>query len=456
MDTDIAPALYEKISDEISKKIKNSTDIQRIYRLIDEGKADYKAVNELAEKLGEIYSAALKNNLTAGVLPDGKLYYNIAERTVRPVLESCYGKSAEASVAVQQLLNNAERIGIKAIQPQPDNERLSGIIDKLSDAENIADVSWVLDEPVINFAQSAVTDTIKANAEFQSKSGLSPKIVRTVTGKCCKWCEALAGTYTYPGEVPEDVYRRHERCRCIVEYLPGNGMKQNVHTKKWVDPNEQENIEKQKNIGLKNKRPELMTQSQVLEKAKIIGDEIENSPEIFNNAKIFEKVQKQMGNDGLPKVVTEKEFNVFAKDKTVIYRGYSSDSSKSKSASQMVEEFKRGKLYSENSGGAAYGRGTYFSADEGVANSYAYGDGKVITAVLKDNARVADYRDIMREYEKAGVHKTDWEKRTSAQHIIDDVGSYAALKGYDAIALNGFQGHEHLIILNRTQLIIKE
>lgn len=249
MDTDIAPALYEKISDEISKKIKNSTDIQRIYRLIDEGKADYKAVNELAEKLGGLYSAALKNNLTAGVLPDGKLYYNIAERTVRPALESCYGKSAEASVAVQQLLNKAGGIGVKAIQPQPDNERVSGIIDKLSNTENIADVSWVLDEPVINFAQSAVTDTIKTNAEFQSKSGLSPKIVRTVTGKCCKWCEALAGTYTYPGEVPKDVYRRHERCRCIVEYLAGNGMKQNVHSKKWTSPSEQAKIEERKHIN---------------------------------------------------------------------------------------------------------------------------------------------------------------------------------------------------------------
>ena len=29
--------------------------------------------------------------------------------------------------------------------------------------------------------------------------------------------------------------RRHENCRCVVEYDPGDGKKQNVYSKKWVD-----------------------------------------------------------------------------------------------------------------------------------------------------------------------------------------------------------------------------
>lgn len=38
----------------------------------------------------------------------------------------------------------------------------------------------------------------------------------------------------YP-HVPADVYRRHERCRCKVEYDPGDGRRQNVWDKKWTE-----------------------------------------------------------------------------------------------------------------------------------------------------------------------------------------------------------------------------
>lgn len=40
--------------------------------------------------------------------------------------------------------------------------------------------------------------------------------------------------------------------------------------------------------------------------------------------------------------------------------------------------------------------------------------------------------------------------------ILADVGQYAAMKGYDAIVLNGFQGHDYVILLNRSKAIVKE
>lgn len=38
--------------------------------------------------------------------------------------------------------------------------------------------------------------------------------------------------------MPADVYRRHERCRCRVEYDPGDGRRQNVWDKKWTEDEE--------------------------------------------------------------------------------------------------------------------------------------------------------------------------------------------------------------------------
>ena len=85
----------------------------------------------------------------------------------------------------------------------------------------------MLDEPVVNFTQSVVDDSIKKNAECQYQSGLSPKIRRISMGKCCKWCDRLVGTYDYATvrNTGNDVFRRHEHCRCTVEFIT-NGKKQ--------------------------------------------------------------------------------------------------------------------------------------------------------------------------------------------------------------------------------------
>ena len=92
----------------------------------------------------------------------------------------------------------------------------------------------MLDEPVVNFTQSVVDDSIKKNAGCQYQSGLSPKIRRISMGKCCKWCGRLVGTYDYATvrNTGNDVFRRHKHCRCTVEFIT-NGKRQNVHTKKW-------------------------------------------------------------------------------------------------------------------------------------------------------------------------------------------------------------------------------
>lgn len=252
MANDIAPELYEKIQKDIAEELGKSDKVRELYKAVASGKADYETANLFSEEIGSIYSRALKNNINSGVLPDGKMYYNIAERTIRPAMEDCYGKISDVTFQVQSDLNKSAGIGIKAIKPKLNEERVEGIINRSCVAEQFDDVSWLLDEPIVNFAQSIVDDSVKVNADFHEKAGLSPTITRKVSGKCCKWCESLAGTYDYR-DAPADIYRRHESCRCQVLYNPGDSKKyQNVHTKKWVDPAENEQIEQRKNIGITN------------------------------------------------------------------------------------------------------------------------------------------------------------------------------------------------------------
>ena len=98
-----------------------------------------------------------------------------------------------------------------------------------------------------NALRATADDMVKANAEFAASSGLTAKIVRSTSGKCCAWCSSIAGTYTY-GSEPKDVYRRHNNCDCTVEYVTSKGS-QNVHSKQWTRASEADKIRVRKTIG---------------------------------------------------------------------------------------------------------------------------------------------------------------------------------------------------------------
>lgn len=232
---DIAPKLLKKIQYDFKNKFDNSKIIRELYRKVEQGNATYKEANEFAIEVGELLSGSFKKNLSSSVLPDGRMYYNIADRIIRDTLGNNYELVADISTKVQEILNKKAGIGIKAIKPKINEDKVRGIVDIVSGKEKYDEIAYMLGEPVINFSQSVVNDAVRENADFQYKAGLSPKIIRTSTGKCCEWCDKLAGIYDYEAvsDTGNNVFRRHKYCRCLVEYAPGDGKRQNVHTKQW-------------------------------------------------------------------------------------------------------------------------------------------------------------------------------------------------------------------------------
>ena len=253
---DITPGLLEEIRADFTQRISLDAKIRAVYQKILGGGATYADAEDYAYQVGKALSQAFGKILTSEILPDSKLYFNIADRVFRPMLEEDHSVVSSAAVMVQTFLNEKSGIGIKPQTVPVNAERISGIVDKVSNAENFEDVAWVLDEPVKNFSMNVVDETIRENVEFQGKAGLSPRIIRKAEGKCCSWCANLEGVYDYP-DLPDDVYRRHERCRCVVEYDPGDGRRQNVHTKKWTEPGERDKIEVRKTVGVKTLPQEL-------------------------------------------------------------------------------------------------------------------------------------------------------------------------------------------------------
>lgn len=260
---DIVPGLLENIQSQFDEKTYNSVKLKKALKLLQDKKATYVDVNDFAIEVGEILADVLGTNITAEILPDGKMYFNIADRILNPTMQKNFELVSGFAGDVQTELNQAAGIKLKAQSPVLNQDRVDGIINRVSSEADFDAIKWILQEPIVNFTQSVVDDAIKANVDFHARAGLNPTITRTVKGKACDWCKNLAGTYVYHEE-PENVYQRHDRCRCTVEYNPKDSRGiQDSHTKKWRGPQKDVKIEARKQLGKVVEKVEVSLQEQL-------------------------------------------------------------------------------------------------------------------------------------------------------------------------------------------------
>lgn len=247
---DIAPGLLEEIRRLYQSGKDNSEVLQEISQMLQDGRITYADANRAAWEIGKALSNAYQTVLSSEVLPDGRMYYNIADRVVGSTLTEAYGDVADIAEQTQNILNRNAGIGLRAMRPELDPDKIKGIVDRLSSEAVFDDIKWILDSPVVAFCQKIVDESVKQNVDFQGKAGMEPRIIRKTAGRCCEWCRALAGTYKYP-DVPQDVYRRHDNCNCTVEYDPGSGKKhQDVWSKKWKYEKDFDRIRERSQTGI--------------------------------------------------------------------------------------------------------------------------------------------------------------------------------------------------------------
>lgn len=217
---DVTPSLLEKITNHFNNSLKTDKKYLRIIKRIENKKLSWDLANDYSIRLGELLSNSLTTFITPDSLPNGRFYYNIANEILTTALTRNQSMIADVAEIVQAFQNERAGIGIKALRPTLDNDRIKGFIDKVSNAEDFASVDWVLKEPIVNYSQSVVDDAIKQNARFQAKAGLRVNVEREAEAHACAWCRALSGTYNVNEsfEIPHEVFQRHENCRCKVTY----------------------------------------------------------------------------------------------------------------------------------------------------------------------------------------------------------------------------------------------
>lgn len=247
----------------LTERIGNDNRLQTLMQKLADGVATYSDVDEFAVLLGNHLGNALYITMPNYVTYEGFLTKEIADAIIPPGLRANYDAIIEYAKVTQKGLNERARLGLNAVAPDYDINREKGLIEYVT-AEPLSDRAASFTEAITENGLYYADETARLNFEYQSKSGLSPKIIRTaeapsvktkphkvryknkvytysVTYKVpCKWCEGLAGTYDYEKvqATGSDVYRRHEGCRCIIEYSPDGVRRQNVHTKTWATPEE--------------------------------------------------------------------------------------------------------------------------------------------------------------------------------------------------------------------------
>lgn len=233
--TDVAPGLQEAVEKTFRENIKKNPKIAKLQSLLETDAADFSAADQYALEVGQALANAFHTHISSGVLPDGKMYFNIADRVIPPSCKASYEEVADYAAAMVRGMNKRAGLGIAPQKPKINDDRVKGLVERACSADVYDDISKSFEADLVNYSQSVSTDTLIENAQFQWDAGLSPVIHRTASANCCEWCAALIGDYPYE-EVRDsgnDVYRRHRDCNCEITFDPGSGSVQNVHTKRW-------------------------------------------------------------------------------------------------------------------------------------------------------------------------------------------------------------------------------
>ncbi len=224
--------------------------------------AGYREAQIYAEKNANILNQLLREIIDGSYLVDGTIPYDLSSELLPEALKDLHKGVAEYSRDIQTAINKKAGVNIKGQLLEFNDEqidRVTRFAKKISECKSESTFRSFLEAGIDNYSRSIVDDTAKYNAKFNYDSGVAGKIVRTTTNNSCKWCREVAGEYKYPG-TPKDVFRRHQRCTCIVEYFPDkHRYRQDVWSKKKFkllerEANRNERVERLKNFNLRSFR----------------------------------------------------------------------------------------------------------------------------------------------------------------------------------------------------------
>lgn len=210
------PLTYEDIKEPFLDTLRNDKRATALINQIEAGKGTYEMASEYAARVGDDLAKVLRARAPIESIEE----WDVAEMIPKS-LGLDHSIVTYACENVQTAMNKDAGLGIKYIQPEFNDSRAYGIVQELLDNPEFTNIEASFYDQLANFSQNVVDDAIHANAKVISGAGVKAYIVRATEAGACPWCEELAGIYDYdevrfPGD---DVWRRHENCRCTIAFF---------------------------------------------------------------------------------------------------------------------------------------------------------------------------------------------------------------------------------------------
>lgn len=217
MNNDVSPSILEAVAKDFKKKYSSSKEINRLLIKIEKGTASHADSYQFAQKVSDYLNYAIKKNMTGSTLPNGKLYYHIAEDVLTPLLKNNHALVTSYAKSVQEILNIKDDVPFKGVTAKVNTDRIDGICSEFSRADKFEETQHELADTIENYSLSSVDDTIKENVRFLSNLGYNEVVERHAESGACKWCRILDGTYDYSPNMDNTVFKRHKRCKCTID-----------------------------------------------------------------------------------------------------------------------------------------------------------------------------------------------------------------------------------------------
>lgn len=211
---------FDDIKDEFVTAVRTDKKAVSLASAAAAGTANYRDASLYAVRVGDLLGRVLKRHAPMVDISEWDL-----EQLIPSALGVDHAMVAEVCVQVQTAMNTANGYGIRAVEPKFDGNRAYGLVEELKNNPEFVNIEALFYDQLTNFSQSVVDQSIRDNAELQWKSGIKAYVIRETDSEACPWCMALAGTYNYEDvrDKGNDVWRRHDNCRCTIEYYNGRG-----------------------------------------------------------------------------------------------------------------------------------------------------------------------------------------------------------------------------------------
>lgn len=228
---DVAPEIYENIRADFMQGVRNDKELNRLAYKIADNKGTQRDVSKLADRFGKQASISLKKNLVLADLPDETLYWNIAEKTIKPLLMDCYDRINTNAAMQLHYTDQRANIGIKILRGGNPENRIDQVMQFAVNSATQTELDNALTDPVIAANRKFYDDFQKENAELRTDMGFREIVVRQYddvglhNGKdTCEWCVQRAGTWDYAEARDNGVFERHPGCGCTIEHYTDRGV----------------------------------------------------------------------------------------------------------------------------------------------------------------------------------------------------------------------------------------